>query len=48
MISRMIPPFNDAGFLPQGVHPATFGEIAERFGAIGTAAGADGFLALVD
>lgn len=28
----MIPPFNDSGFLPAGVHPATFGEIAERFG----------------
>ena len=28
----MIPPFNDSGFLPMGVHPATLAEIAERFG----------------
>ena len=28
----MIPPFNDSGFLPAGVHPATLAEIAERFG----------------
>ena len=28
----MIPPFNDSGFLPAGVHPATLAEIVERFG----------------
>ncbi len=28
----MIPPFNDSGFLPPGVHHATLAEIAERFG----------------
>lgn len=28
----MIPPFNDRGYLPQGVHQATIAEIAERFG----------------
>jgi hypothetical protein len=28
----MIPPFNDSGFLPPGVHPATLAEIEERFG----------------
>jgi hypothetical protein len=28
----MIPPFNESGFLPPGVHPATLTEIAERFG----------------
>jgi hypothetical protein len=28
----MIPPFNESGFLPTGVHPATLAEIAERFG----------------
>jgi len=28
----MIPPFNDSGFLPAGVHPATLAQIAERFG----------------
>jgi len=29
----MSPPFNDSGFLPPGIHPATLAEIAERFGA---------------
>lgn len=29
----MIPPFNDDGYLPPGIHPATMNEIAERFGA---------------
>ena len=28
----MIPPFDADGFLPPGVHPATFDEIRERFG----------------
>lgn len=28
----MIPPFNDSGFLPAGVHRATLAEVAERFG----------------
>jgi len=28
----MIPPFNDSGFLPAGVHQATLTEITERFG----------------
>jgi hypothetical protein len=28
----MIPPFNDDGYLPPGVHPATVAEILERFG----------------
>ncbi|MCC7291426.1 MAG: hypothetical protein IT449_05105 [Phycisphaerales bacterium] len=28
----MIPPFDDSGFLPPGVHPATLAEIEERFG----------------
>ncbi len=28
----MIPPFDDGGFLPAGVHPATLGEIQTRFG----------------
>jgi hypothetical protein len=28
----MIPPFNESGHLPSGVHPATIAEIAERFG----------------
>jgi hypothetical protein len=28
----MIPPFNDSGCLPPGVHPATLIEIAARFG----------------
>ncbi len=29
----MIPAFNDQGYLPPGVHPATLGEIEERFGS---------------
>lgn len=28
----MIPPFEDSGYLPPGVHPATLSEIEERFG----------------
>jgi hypothetical protein len=28
----MIPRFNDDGYLPPGIHPATVEEIAERFG----------------
>jgi hypothetical protein len=28
----MIPPFDDSGFLPPGVHPATLAEIEDRFG----------------
>jgi hypothetical protein len=28
----MIPPFNESGFLPPGVHSATLSEIRERFG----------------
>ena len=28
----MIPPFDELGFLPVGVHPATPAEIEERFG----------------
>ncbi len=28
----MIPPFDDSGCLPPGVHPATLDEIDERFG----------------
>jgi hypothetical protein len=28
----MIPPFNDSGFLPPGIHPATLDEIDARFG----------------
>ena len=28
----MIPPFNDDGYLPAGIHPATLDEVAERFG----------------
>ena len=28
----MIPPFDDSGFLPSGVHPATVAEIEARFG----------------
>jgi len=28
----MIPRFNDDGYLPPGIHPATLDEIAERFG----------------
>jgi hypothetical protein len=31
-IFAMIPPFNDIGFLPPGVHPATLDEIELRFG----------------
>ena len=29
----MLPPFNDDGYLPPGLHLATLVEIAERFGA---------------
>jgi hypothetical protein len=28
----MIPPFNDNGYLPPGIHPATLEEVRERFG----------------
>lgn len=28
----MIPPFDDSGCLPPGVHPATLAEVEERFG----------------
>jgi hypothetical protein len=28
----MIPPFNEFGFLPPGIHPATLAEIRDRFG----------------
>ena len=28
----MIPPFDDFGFLPPGIHPATLAEIEDRFG----------------
>ncbi|MDZ4685864.1 MAG: hypothetical protein SH850_12415 [Planctomycetaceae bacterium] len=28
----MIPPFNDDGYLPPGIHPATLDEIVARFG----------------
>lgn len=28
----MIPPFNDDGYLPPGIHPATLAEVIERFG----------------
>lgn len=28
----MIPPFDDAGCLPAGIHPATLAEIESRFG----------------
>ena len=28
----MIPPFDEHGYLPPGIHPATLDEIAERFG----------------
>jgi hypothetical protein len=31
----MIPPFNDAGYLPPGIHPALLAEIATRFGQTG-------------
>ncbi len=30
--SVMIPPFNNDGYLPPGIHPATLEEIAVRFG----------------
>ncbi len=29
----MIPPFDDNGYLPAGIHPATMEEIEERFGS---------------
>lgn len=29
----MIPPFNEDGYLPPGIHPATLEEVAARFGA---------------
>jgi predicted nucleotidyltransferase len=28
----MIPPFDEHGYLPPGIHPATLDQIAERFG----------------
>jgi hypothetical protein len=28
----MIPPFEDNGYLPPGIHPATFDEVEARFG----------------
>ena len=28
----MIPPFNELGYLPPGIHPATLDEIDARFG----------------
>jgi len=28
----MIPPFDESGFLPTGIHPATLDEVAARFG----------------
>ena len=28
----MIPPFGEHGYLPPGIHPATLGEVEERFG----------------
>ena len=28
----MIPPFNDDGYLPTGIHGATLEEVAQRFG----------------
>ena len=28
----MIPPFNELGYLPAGIHPANLAEIADRFG----------------
>ena len=31
-VSDMIPPFEDDGYLPPGVHAATLNEIEERFG----------------
>src|SRR5436305_8216023 len=30
----MIPPFNESGYLPPGVHPATLDEIDARFGQL--------------
>src|SRR5262245_54116468 len=32
MAAAVIPPFNDHGYLPPGIHGATLDEIAERFG----------------
>jgi len=29
----MIPPFNDDGYLPPGIHPASLQEVAARFGS---------------
>ncbi|MFO0802418.1 MAG: hypothetical protein U0791_04755 [Gemmataceae bacterium] len=29
----MIPPFDDNGYLPPGIHPATLDEIKDRFGS---------------
>jgi len=29
----MIPPFNDDGYLPPGIHPASLEEVAARFGS---------------
>jgi hypothetical protein len=31
-LQLVIPPFNESGFLPSGVHPATFNEIDAHFG----------------
>jgi hypothetical protein len=28
----MLPPFDDSGFLPPGIHPATLAEIEDPFG----------------
>jgi hypothetical protein len=30
----MIPPFNESGYLPPGIHPATLDEINARFGRL--------------
>ncbi len=30
----MIPPFDESGFLPSGIHPATLDEIEARFGRL--------------
>jgi hypothetical protein len=30
----MIPPFNEFGYLPPGIHPATMDEIDARFGQL--------------